>query len=34
MLHPFFDFLLPSLVAFLIGLIIAWMIWGQRTTDA
>jgi nitrogen fixation-related uncharacterized protein len=34
MLTPFLMVLIPALVAFAIGVIIAWFIWGVRSSNA
>jgi hypothetical protein len=34
MLNPFLQVLIPALGAFVVGLVIAWFIWGMRSTDA
>lgn len=33
-MSTFIQFLVPALVAFLVGLVIAWLIWGSRPSNA
>lgn len=32
-MSTFLQFLIPSLVAFVVGLVISWLIWGRRSVD-
>ncbi len=34
MLNPFLQVLIPALGAFVVGLVIAWLIWGTRSNAA